>query len=246
MNDLNSTAEAADAPIRLQAYLAHSGVASRRASEALILAGRVSVNGAAATVLGMKVLPGDRVQVDGRDVHPESKRHYLALHKPPEYLCSSKDPQGRRLALDLLPKDIGERVYTVGRLDYRSSGLILFTNDGDFAAKVSHPSAEIEKEYLVDSTVPIPDRMLEDFLAGVEIEGVLYRCLRIERLGRKSVRIVLIEGKNREIRRVFSHFHLHPQKLQRRRIGPILLGDLPEGKSRPLSAAEISSLLRGL
>ncbi len=241
---MNSTADPNGAALRLQAYLARSGVASRRASEGLILSGRVSVNGEVVTVLGTKVVPGDEVAVDGAAVAPESRLHYLALHKPPEYLCSSSDPQGRRLALELLPPEIGERLYNVGRLDYRSSGLILFTNDGDFAAAVSHPSAEIEKEYLVESTVPIPDRMLEEFGAGVEIEGVLYRCRRIERLGRKSVRVVLIEGKNREIRRVFSHFHLHPRLLHRLRVGSILLGDLPEGKSRPLSGLEVRSLLK--
>ncbi|HOV40052.1 MAG TPA: pseudouridine synthase, partial [Spirochaetales bacterium] len=125
--------------------------------------------------------------------------------------------------------------------DFRSSGLILFTNDGDFAAALGHPSADLEKEYLVESTVPVPDAMLDAFLRGVEIEGELYKCATIERLGKKSVKVVLIEGKNREIRRVFSHFHLHPEKLQRIRIGPLLLGDLAEGKSRALTEGELQS-----
>ncbi|WP_304222726.1 pseudouridine synthase [Gracilinema caldarium] len=228
-----------DKPIRLQAFLARCGIASRRASEALILAGRVSVNGTTITELGTKVSEADTVLVDGKAVRLEQQKLYIALHKPAGYICSARDPQGRPLAQDLLPKNITERVYTIGRLDFRSSGLIIFTNDGDFAAALGHPSAELEKEYLVDSTVPIPDSMLEAFSRGIEIEGERYTCASIERLGRKSVRVVLIEGKNREIRRVFSYFHLHPQRLHRVRIGHLLLGSLPEGQSRPLTAEEL-------
>jgi 23S rRNA pseudouridine2605 synthase len=133
-------------------------------------------------------------------------------------------------------------MYNVGRLDYRSSGLILFTNDGEFARRVSHPSQGIEKEYLVEAAGPIPQAVGEAFLKGILIEGELFRCTALERLGRNSLRIVLVEGKNREIRRVFSHFHLHPRRLHRIRIGPVLLGELAEGKSRPLSAPELSLL----
>jgi 23S rRNA pseudouridine2605 synthase len=228
--------------LRLQAYLAHAGVASRRAAEKLISEGRVTVNGVVITTMGEKVAPGDEVTFDGKPVTLETRMHYLALNKPPEYLCASRDPEGRRLALSLLPP-CPERLYNVGRLDYRSCGLILFTNDGNFAAKVSHPAAEIEKEYLVESTVPIPDRAIEEFARGIVIEGVLYRALQIERIGQKSLRVVLIEGKNREIRRVFSYFHLHPERLERVRIGPVKLGGLGEGQSRPLTKAEISLLL---
>jgi 23S rRNA pseudouridine2605 synthase len=228
--------------LRLQTYLAHAGIASRRASEQLIIDGRVSVNGEVVTVLGTKVKPGDDVRLDGVAVAVETRFRYLALHKPPLYICSAFDPQGRPLARDLLPPDIRERLYNVGRLDYRSSGLIVFTNDGDFAAAISHPSAGIEKEYVVEASGPIPDEALEAFSAGVDVEGVFYQAADIERLGRKAVRIVLIEGKNREIRRIFSHFHLHPQKLHRIRIGPVLLGTLGAGESRPLTDKELGQL----
>lgn len=227
--------------IRLQVYMAKCGAASRRASEALILAGRVTVNGKTVTILGTKVSPGDHVALDGRQIRPETRLHYLVLHKPPMYICSSSDPQGRALAKDLLPA-LGERLYNVGRLDYRSSGLIIFTNDGKFAEKIGHPRAEIEKEYLVVSTVHIYDNVIEAFLAGVEIEGIIYKAKKIERMGEKSIKVTLIEGKNREIRRVFSHFHLHPEKLQRIRIGPVEIGDLEEGKTRPLTQEEIRLL----
>jgi 23S rRNA pseudouridine2605 synthase len=224
--------------LRLQVYLAHAGVASRRASEKLISSGRVAVNGQTVSELGAKVSPGDAVWVDGRPVRTETSLRYLALHKPPEYICSASDPQGRPLAKDLLPAAIKERLYNVGRLDFRSSGLIIFTNDGDFAAKTSHPRSGIEKEYIVEASGPIPDTVLEEFSRGIMIDETLYRSADIERLGRKALRVVLIEGKNREIRRVFSHFHLHPVKLHRIRIGPVLLGNLGKGESRPLTDRE--------
>ena len=229
--------------IRLQVFLAHAGVASRRAAEKIIAEGRITVNGRTVTTAGEKVNPSDDIRLDGKPVKTESQFFYLVLNKPPLYITSSYDPQGRPLALDLLPP-CPARLYNVGRLDYRSSGLIIFTNDGNFTARVGHPSSEIEKEYLVESTVPIPDRAVEEFSRGLIIEGVLYRAREIERTGRKSIRVVLVEGKNREIRRVFSHFHLHPEKLTRIRIGPICLGDLKEGESRPLSAEELSILMK--
>jgi 23S rRNA pseudouridine2605 synthase len=226
---------------RLQVFLAHAGVASRRAGEALIQAGRVTVNGEVIRVLGPRVSPDDRVEVDGRVVRPEERMHYLALNKPAGYICASSDPQGRPLALELL-SPLKERLYSVGRLDLRSSGLIIFTNDGEFAARLGHPGSQIEKEYLVESTVPVSGEAVAEFLAGVLIDGEWYRAKRIERLGRKSIRVVLIEGKNREIRRVFSHFHLHAEKLMRIRIGPVVLGALAEGASRPLTKRELEEL----
>ena len=229
---------------RLQVFLAHSGIASRRASEELIAQGRVSINGRTITVPGEKVLPGDDVRFDGKKVRVESRLLYMVLNKPPMYICSSSDPQGRPLALNLLPS-CPERLYNVGRLDYLSSGLIIFTNDGNFAAIAGHPRAELEKEYLVESTVPVPDIAIEEFSKGLLIEGILYRAKHIERLGSKSLRIVLIEGKNREIRRVFSHFRLHPKSLQRIRIGPVCLGSLKEGESRSLTGEEINLIKRG-
>ncbi|MDR2159555.1 MAG: rRNA pseudouridine synthase [Treponema sp.] len=228
--------------LRLQTYLAHAGIASRRSAEKLILEGRVSVNGRIITVLGEKVRQEDTVALDGRPVQPEERLLYLALHKPGGYLCSSRDPLGRPLARDLFDREIRERIYNVGRLDYLSSGLVIFTNDGDFAAGISHPSAGIEKEYLVEAAGPVPDAAVEAFLRGVTIEGVRYRAEKIERSGRRSLRIVLVEGKNRESRRVFSHFHLHPEKLHRIRIGPVQIGDLAEGASRPLTKEEMNIL----
>ena len=243
MNCLNSDGDAVGRLERLQVFLARSGVASRRASEKIILAGRVQVNNRRITQLGEKVSPRDTVLVDGLQVIPEKRMHYLALNKPPLYLCSSSDPQGRPLALDLLPENLSERLYTVGRLDYRSSGLILFTNDGLFSSAISHPGRGIEKEYLVESTGLIPDEFIHCFLQGIAIEGVHYKAEAVERLGKRTLRIVLIEGKNREIRKIFSYFHLHPKELIRVRIGPVQLGGLEVGKSRPLTKDELKKLM---
>jgi 23S rRNA pseudouridine2605 synthase len=236
-------------PERLHAFLAHAGVASRRASERLILEGRVTVNGGVVTELGTKTAEGDVVCVDGIPVRRETAMHYLALHKPPGYICASSDPQGRPLALNLLPAGIGERLYSVGRLDFASSGLILFTNDGDFAAKTGHPSANIEKEYVVKATRPIPDELAACFTEGIRLEDMetgetaLFRAKSIRRIAPNTLSVVLVEGKNREIRRVFSHFHLHITSLRRVRIGPVLLGNLPEGASRPLTPHEMLNLI---
>jgi 23S rRNA pseudouridine2605 synthase len=228
--------------MRLQVFLAHAGAASRRSAEKLITEGRVTVNGRIVAVLGEKVGEGDEVCLDGRLLSLEKRLRYLLLNKPPLYICSSFDPQGRPLALDLLPAGIEERLYSIGRLDYRSSGLIIFTNDGFLASRLGHPRSELEKEYLVEASGPIPDKTIDDFKKGICIDGVLYRALKIERLGRKSLCIVLVEGKNREIRRVFSFFHLHPLKLQRVRVGPVRLDGLEEGKWRSLTDGELEQL----
>jgi 23S rRNA pseudouridine2605 synthase len=230
---------------RLQVFLAHAGVASRRAAEEFISQGRVSVNGTIITGQGSRVFPEDIVLLDNRPVRTEKLRHYLALNKPAGFICSSSDPQGRPLALDLLSRYIGERLYSVGRLDFLSCGLIFFTNDGDFAARLGHPGFGLEKEYVVQASGPVPDSVVEAFVRGVTIEGVHYKAKEAERTGRASLRIVLVEGKNREIRRVFSHFHLHPVLLRRIRIGPVLLGDLAEGSSRPLTEKELEEINHG-
>jgi 23S rRNA pseudouridine2605 synthase len=229
---------------RLQVFLAHAGLASRRAAEGIIAEGRVSVNGVVVSAQGSKVFPGDAVLVDGKPIRVESRRYYLALNKPPGYICSSSDPQGRPLALNLLPGEIHERLYNVGRLDFLSCGLIFFTNDGDFAARLGHPGSGLEKEYIVEATGHIPDEAALAFEKGITIEGEYYRAQTVQRVNSRALRIVLIEGKNREIRRVFSHFHLHPSRLRRVRIGPVQLGSLAEGASRPLSEQEIEDLSR--
>jgi len=228
--------------IRLQVFLAHAGIASRRASEEIIASGRVSVNGQIINTQGYKVNENDIVLLDGKPVKAENRKLYLALNKPPGYICSSSDPQSRPLALSLLPPDIKERLYSVGRLDFLSSGLILFTNDGGFALKLGHPSSELEKEYIVEATGIVPDEVADAFNNGITVEGIYYKAKFAQRIGQKALRIILVEGKNREIRRIFSHFHLHPRFLRRVRIGSVGLGALPEGEYRSLTYEEIKKL----
>ena len=230
--------------IRLQAFLAHCGVASRRASEQIILDGRVSVNGNVVTELGTKVSPSDKVLVDGKEVHLEESKRYVLLNKPLGYVCSQSDEKGRPVAVDLLKSKYKERLYNVGRLDMFSHGAIIFTNDGDFAAKLSHPSAEIEKEYLVETSFALPRYLAEDFRRGIRIDNVFYKAKDAQELNSHKMRIVLVEGKNREIRRVFESREAVIKNLKRVRIGCVELGDLQPGESRNLTNAEVNGLLR--
>lgn len=229
--------------MRLQVFLAHTGLASRRTSEAIISAGRVSVNGKIVSALGTKVFNDDEVCVDGVRIFLEKKKRYVLLHKPEGFVSSSSDEKQRRCAYDLLKNSFPERLYNVGRLDMYSSGLLVFTNDGDFAKKISHPSSELEKEYFVETSTALPRNLAGDFEKGVRIENVFYKAKSARELNTHEMRIVLIEGKNREIRTVFSHYHTGIKRLSRVRIGNILIGDLKEGGFRELSEKEVRELL---
>lgn len=226
---------------RLQAFLAHAGVASRRASERIILEGRVAINGRVSSELGVRVKPGDSVTLDGRRLGPESRKRYIILNKPAGYISAMSDPEGRPLAAELL-KGIEERVYNVGRLDQWSSGLLVFTNDGELAALLVHPSGGIEKEYEVVADAPLGDDFFVGFREGVTIDGVEYKAVSLERTGPDSARVLLLEGKNREIRRVLERFGRRAKALKRVRIGSIALGKLAEGAYRELSELEVESL----
>jgi len=230
--------------MRLQMYLAHCGVASRRASEKIITDGRVTVNGNTVTELGTKVSPEDTVCVDGNPVTLEETKRYVLLNKPSGYVCSLADEKERPVAADLLKEKFGERLYNVGRLDMFSTGLIIFTNDGEFAKVLSHPSAELEKEYVVDTSLPIPRNLAADFKKGLRIDDVFYQCVDAEQLNARRMRIVLIEGKNREIRRVFESKDIGIKHLMRIRIGNILIGGLQPGQFRELTPSEVSGLLK--
>lgn len=226
-------------PIRLQLYMARAGVASRRASERLIRSGAVTVNGEVVTELGTKVTPSDDVRVDGRRIRLEQRSIYVALNKPRRYICSAHDPEGRPVAGSLLEPHFTERLFSVGRLDFLSSGLIFYTNDGEFAKAVSHPSSRIEKEYRVDAKKPIPEELLQAYAEGVTVDGETYRLETYRYKTPRSVRITLVEGKNREIRRVFGHWKIGLRRIHRIRIGIVQLKDIPSGQYRPLSQKEV-------
>lgn len=232
--------------VRLQKFLAEAGVASRRASEQIILNGRVQVNGATVRELGTKIDPGqDRVTVDRRPLRVKRKL-YLALNKPRGYICTRHDPEQRRTLAELLPAE-WSHVYSVGRLDYQSEGLILLTNDGDFALRLTHPRFGVKKKYRASIQGEITRKIVAQMMHGVEDEGETLKADRVRVLSHHPshslVELELSEGKNREVRRLFESQGLIVSRLQRTQIGPIKLGELPVGKWRTLTEPEIKSLL---
>ncbi len=229
--------------MRLHRFMAKAGVASRRRCERLIEEGRVKVNGRQIIRQGETVGPDDVVTFNGKRLRITAAPVYLAMNKPPRYLCSNHDPAGRPLVIDLLRDTVSERVFTVGRLDFMSTGLILLTNDGEFARIISHPSSKIEKEYLVESRRPISEEMLEGYRKGIRVEGETYKLKSYRIKNARRVHLVLEEGKNREIRRVFTHFNVALRRVHRIRIGTLWLDNLSPGMFRPLNDREMHKLL---
>jgi len=223
--------------IRLHLFMARCGVASRRRCEEYILEGRVTVNGKRAEI-GSKVSPGDRVLFDRKPLEPEGDKAYLAVNKPVGYLCTNADSQNRPLVSDLLRR-VPYRLFHVGRLDLQSSGLIFYTNDGEFARLVSHPSSAIEKEYLVECGQDVPEEMLERYQAGITVQGERYQLKRYRFRSPRSLSLTLIEGKNREIREVFQSFRIPLRSIHRVRIGCVTDQGILSGRYRRLEPAEI-------
>lgn len=229
--------------MRLQRALARAGVASRRAAEELITAGRVTVNGAVA-VLGQTVDPArDRILLDGAAVGAPVAVEWFVLHKPAGVMTTADDPEGRRTVFDLVPKRPG--LTYVGRLDYMTEGVLLLTTDGEAAHKLTHPSREVERTYvaLVRGNAPAAVRAVRQ---GVELEDGIVRAISADAyaLGERrwEFELTLTEGRTREVRRVCEVLGLEVERLLRIRFGPIRLGDLPAGASRPLTPPELRSL----
>jgi 23S rRNA pseudouridine2605 synthase len=231
---------------RLQKVLAHAGVGSRRHCEELITAGRVSVDGETVHELGTRVDPEvQKITVDGQAIHAE-KHVYWLVNKPRGYLCTNYDPARRPLAVDLVPH-VPQRVYTVGRLDEDSEGLLLLTNDGELANRLMHPRFGVEKTYVVQVAGRPGPEDLQQLLKGVWLSDGHVKAKSIKRLkshGEKStwMRIVLSEGKNREIRRMLARLEHKVLRLKRTAIGPVELGSLATGKSRRLTRQEVAAL----
>lgn len=226
--------------MRLHVFLSRSGIASRRKSEELIAAGRVRVNDTVVTRQGTQVTEDDRIYFDGREVFITTKKYYVALNKPSRVLCSNYDPKGRDLAVDLVKTEIPVRVFTVGRLDFLSTGLIFLTNDGDFADAVMHPTSGVEKEYIVESKDPVPKEVLEEYRGGIRIAGETYTLKSYEYKNARKLHLTLEEGKNREIREVFMARKLRIRRLHRIRIGPVQLGRTKPGEYRHLREDEVT------
>jgi len=229
-------------PVRLQKFLSSAGVCSRRKGEELIQEGRVRVNGEVVKVLGTKIDPEvDVVMVDENLVQAEEELRYVILNKPAGYVTSCRQP-GDQIVLDLV--DISERLYPVGRLDKNSTGLLLLTNDGRLHHRLSHPSFDHEKEYDVVARKPISDKALKRMAEGIALKGRKTRPAEVRRTGPRRFRIVLKEGRNRQIRRMVRAVGHQVAHLKRLRVGNILLGRLAEGQWRFLTKKETTALLK--
>jgi 23S rRNA pseudouridine2605 synthase len=229
---------------RLNKYLSQAGLGSRRHCEELILQGRVAIDGQKVSELGTRVTQGQSVTVDGRPIHGE--RHvYWVLNKPTGILCTNRDPAGRAKAIDLV-EHVKERVFPVGRLDEASEGLLLLTNDGDLAHQLMHPRFGIDKTYLVQVAGKPGSEDLKKLLTGIWLSDGHVRAKSVHRLKTQGestwLKIVLNEGKNREIRRMLARLGHKVLHLRRIALGPIQLGNLRKGKSRPLTPREIYAL----
>ena len=234
--------------IRINRFLAMSGVASRRASEELITNGEVKVNGKVVTNLATQITPTkDSVTVRGKNISIAQQLLYLVLHKPKDYITTAKDEKGRRTVFDLL--SINERVFPIGRLDRNTSGVLLFTNDGMLATKLMHPSSHVTKSYHVALNESAQNPHLEKIAKGMYLEDGKTAPAEIEIIpGTKQKEIVLTihEGKNRQIRRMVARLYRTVVDLCRIRIENIKLGDLPEGQFREIGGKELQIFLKKL
>ncbi|MCO5143224.1 MAG: rRNA pseudouridine synthase [Oligoflexia bacterium] len=232
---------------RLQKVIATAGVASRRKAEELILLGLVTVNGKVETTLGTKVNPlQDIISVEGKviDTLPSEKEYYV-LNKPRGYITSTIDPQGRPTVMDLM-KAVKTRVYPVGRLDYASEGLLLFTNDGDFAHRVMHPSTQVRRTYLVKIKGYVSEKQIRELKEGVNLSDGFVKPLKVrkhEKLENKEwIEIEITEGKNLEIRRIFAVLDLEVERLRRISIGKLKVHAIPVGKFIKLAKTDIDAI----
>lgn len=235
-----------DDRIRLQKYLSMCAVASRRKAEELIAQGKVNVNGKVAQI-GDKISPKhDTVTVSGRKIVGSRKHYYIMLHKPRGYITTMDDEMGRKCVAELV-RDVGARVYPVGRLDKDSEGLLLMTNDGEFANHMTHPSKHIPKTYRVTVRPDVTEDMLTAFATGMEIDGRITAPADAHIIEKQDNRvvmeIVLYEGRNRQIRKMCESLGLEVARLKRTSMGSLKLGMLPPGKWRELKEDEVHKLM---
>jgi 23S rRNA pseudouridine2605 synthase len=229
---------------RINKHLAHAGLGSRRHCEELVRAGRVTIGGEVVRELGTRVDPEQEVCVDGKPIHAERMVYWL-VSKPRGHLCTNSDPAGRPRAIDLVPH-LSERVYTVGRLDEESEGLLLLTNDGDLAHRLMHPRFGVDKTYLVQVAGLPTHQDLQKLLEGVWLSDGRVKAKSARKLKTQGqsawLRIVLSEGKNREIRRMLAKLEHKVLRLIRVGLGPVQLGRLKPGRARPVSSSELRQL----
>jgi pseudouridine synthase len=230
---------------RLQKFLSRAGVASRRQAEGLILEGKVWVNGQVVTELGVKIDPDkDRVQVEGKRVRLPPATVTFMLHKPYGCVSTTRDPQGRRTVMDLAPRDFG-RLYPVGRLDYNATGLMLLTNDGELAQRLTHPRYQVPRTYRVTAAGEMGDQALKQLSGGIELDGrpvsTEVKVLK-QGSGKTILEITVWEGRYHLIKRLLEDLGYPVLKLKRMAFGPLRLGRLARGATRPLSRQELVNL----
>ena len=226
--------------VRLQKFMADCGVASRRACEALIDEGRVKVNGKTVKTQGVKIDPiNTKVEVDNELINATKTKTYLAFNKPAGILSTMSDPEGRPSLQDFFGS-WPDRLFHVGRLDKESEGLIILTNDGQWAHESTHPSFGVEKTYLVQTEEPISRSAFQNLMEGVELEDGLAKPISVARRG-AMIEVVIHEGRNQIVRRMFDALGYPVERLIRTAIGSIKLGELPPGKWRSLNSVELSS-----
>jgi 23S rRNA pseudouridine2605 synthase len=227
--------------MRLAKYLAHAGVASRRASEQLIADGRITIDGKRVTDPARDVDDSHDVAFDGEPVKGAEPRVAYALHKPAGVVATASDTHGRRTVVDLVPGE--RRLYPVGRLDADSTGLILITNDGELANRLTHPRYEVPKTYRATLGGPaLTDRALKALREGVQLEDGMTAPAKVRRLTPHQLELTIHEGRNRQVRRMCEAIRRPVKQLVRIRFGPLELGDLRPGKARRLTAAELAAL----
>ena len=225
---------------RLNKYIASCGVCSRRKADELIENKKVSINGKIVTELGIKVSEKDNILVDGEKIKKETKKIYLMLNKPRGYVTTSKDQFDRKSVLDLIHEN--ERVFSIGRLDMYTEGLLLLTNDGEFANKLMHPSNKVEKTYIANVKDGIKQHQIENLRNGVDIGDYITEPAKVDVLNKNQIQIIITEGKNRQVRRMLEAVGISLVKLRRTQVGNIILEDVKLGKYRNLTKEEIKSI----
>lgn len=229
---------------RLSKALAAAGVASRRACEEIIFEGRVKVNGEVVRIPQTPVSwEDDTILVDGKPVKTEEKKVYYILNKPVGYLCTNARPGSQKIVMDLFPGN-PHRLFTVGRLDRETSGLLIVTNDGHFGHKVIHPSSEISKEYLVKVDQEVSSEHLQSIAEGLLIEDVWIKPVRVTKVRKGTIKVVVMEGKKREVRQLVEKVGLVILSLERIRIGGLLLGTLPIGSYVEMTEKEKQQIFK--
>lgn len=224
--------------VNLTKFLSSAGVASRRHSTDLIKEGHVVVNGEVQTNPGTRITENDRVSVDGKEIRMRTKRHYVMLHKPRGYVCTSEDEHAAKKAIDLIQLKDGARLFSAGRLDKNSEGLILFSDDGDFVEQLTHPRHGIEKTYEVSTDRPLTQDDISRMLKGIPNAGDLLKALAVRTLSPTKYQLVLGEGKNREIRRMMDALGHSTNRLKRVAVGRLTLRGLDVGEWRELTKEE--------